>query len=55
MMATKRRTYTREFKAEAVKLVREQGYRLAEAARRLGVHANLLGRWKQQLEAGRPA
>ncbi len=46
-MARKRRVYTPEFKAEAVKLVTEQGYSLAEAARSLGVHETLLRSWKQ--------
>jgi transposase-like protein len=36
-MARTRRTYTPEFKAEAVKLVTEQGYSIAEAARSLGL------------------
>jgi transposase len=49
-MARKRRTYTPEFKAEAVKLVTEQGYSLAEAARSLGVHETLLRSWKLTLE-----
>ena len=50
-MARRRRTYTPEFKAEAVKLVTEQGYSVAEAARSLGVHETLLRSWKQALEA----
>ena len=50
-MARKRRTYTPEFKAEAVKLVTEQGYSVAEAARSLGVHETLLRSWKQALES----
>ena len=50
-MAKKRRIYTAEFKAEAVKLVTEQGYSVAEAARSLGVHETLLRSWKQALEA----
>ena len=33
-----RRTFTREFKLEAVKLVRERGVTVAQAARDLGVH-----------------
>ena len=37
-MARTRRTYTPEFKVEAVKLVTEQGYSVAEAARSLGIH-----------------
>lgn len=51
-MSTKRRTYTAEFKAEAVKLVTEQGYSLGEAARSLGVHPNLLRNWKQKRDVG---
>ena len=49
-MARKRRTYTPEFKAEAVKLVTEQGYSIAEAARSLGIHETLLRSWKQALQ-----
>ena len=49
-MARKRRTYTPEFKAEAVKLVTEQGYSVAEAARSLGIHETLLRSWKQAVE-----
>ena len=48
-MAKVRRTYTREFKTEAVKLVTAQGYSVAEAARSLGVHATLLRSWKHAL------
>jgi transposase len=48
---TKRRKYTREFKEEAVKLITEQGYQVAEAARNLGVNASVLGRWKREVEA----
>jgi transposase len=50
-MAKRRRTYTREFKTGAVKLVTEQGYSVAEAARSLGVHEALLRSWKQALQA----
>ena len=46
-MARTRRTYTPEFKAEAVRLVTEQGYSVAEAARSLGICANLIRNWKQ--------
>jgi len=44
------KTYTKEFKEEAVNLVNEQGYSVAEAAKSLGVRASLLYRWKQQIE-----
>ena len=49
-MARTRRTYTPEFKAEAVKLVTEQGYSVAEAARFLGISENLIRSWKQALQ-----
>ena len=51
-MKKKRKRYTREFKEEAVKLIIEQGYRISEAARNLGVSENMLGRWKRELEGG---
>ena len=45
-MARQRRCYTRAFKIEAVKLVTEKGYSVAEAARSLGIGVNLLRSWK---------
>ena len=50
MTKRKRQKYTQEFKEEAVKLVTEQGYQIAEAARNLGIHANMLSRWKREIE-----
>ena len=47
---SKRRTFTRQFKIDAVKLVTEQGYKLSEAARNLGIDSSVLRRWKMQLE-----
>jgi len=47
-----RRKHTDEFKVEAVKLVVEQGYGVAEAARNLGINANMLSRWKRELTEG---
>ena len=49
-MKKNRRKYTQEFKKEAVKLITEQGYQIAEAARNLGVNENMLGRWKREIE-----
>ena len=49
-MKRKRNRYTREFKEEAVKLITEQGYKITEAARNLGIDANMLGRWKREIE-----
>ena len=43
-----RRKYDREFKVEAVKLVTERGTSVAEAARNLGIHENLLRTWKKK-------
>ena len=48
MAKSKRRKHREEFKREAVKLVTEQGYSVAEAARNLGVHVNLLRTWKRK-------
>ena len=45
------RTYTSEFKKEAVALVTEQGYSVAKAAESLGIRANLLYRWKDNEES----
>jgi transposase len=50
-MARVRHTYTCEFKLQAVRLVTEQGYSVAEAARSLGLHENLIRSWKQAFEA----
>ena len=50
-MTRTRRTYTPEFKPEAVKLVTQQGYSVAEAARSLGLSENLIRNWKRALEA----
>jgi transposase len=50
-MARTRRTYTPEFKTEAVKLVTEQGYSVAEAARSLDVSETLIRSWKHALES----
>ena len=46
-----RRKFTREFKLEAVKLVRERGVTVAQAARDLGVHGTVLRRWVQECVA----
>ncbi len=49
-MTSKRRSYTPEFKAEAVKLVLTKGLTRAQAGRDLGVSESLMGRWVQQAE-----
>lgn len=40
-----RRKFTREFKVEAVKLVRNRGVTMAQAARDLDLNVNLLRGW----------
>ena len=50
-MARKRRTYTAEFKVEAVKLIRERGVSVAQAGRDLGVHENVLRKWVKDFAA----
>ena len=49
-MAT-RRTYSREFKVEAVRLVVERRVSIAQAARDLDVHVNVLRGWVRQHRA----
>ena len=51
-MAKSRRTFTPEFKAEAVQLVTEQGKSIAEVARDLDLSESLLRSWKTALAAG---
>ena len=43
-----RKKYSKEFKLDAVSLVSEQGYSRAEAARSLGINAQMLGRWVKE-------
>ena len=38
----KRRKFSKDFKEEAMKLILEQGHSIYEAARNIGVNANLL-------------
>lgn len=43
------KTYTREFKIEAVRLMEESGRPPAEIAMELGIRRNQLYKWKEQL------
>lgn len=47
-MKTERKTYTREFKLEAVRLSLEDGRAGTDIARQLGIHPNLLYRWRKE-------
>jgi transposase len=45
-----RRSFTRELKLEAVKLVKERGVAVAQASGDLGVHGNMLRKWIRDFE-----
>lgn len=45
-----RRSFSREFKLEAVRLVRERGVSVAQVARDLDVHENVLRKWIKQVD-----
>ena len=44
----KRRTFSAEYRRDAVRLVLEQGYSQAEAARSLGIGCTAISRWVQK-------
>ena len=46
-----RRRFERAFKLEAVKLVRERGVSVAQAARDLDIHENMLRKWVKDFAA----
>ena len=46
-----RKQYTKEFKLDAISLVLDQGFTIAEAARSLEIRANMLGRWVREIRA----
>ena len=45
----RRRTFSREFKFEAVRLVTERGVAVAQAVKDLEVHENVLRKWVREL------
>lgn len=47
----KRRKFSREFKLEAVRLVKERGVSVAQAARALDLHENVLRKWIREVSA----
>jgi transposase len=46
-----RRVFSREFKLGAVRLVRDRGVSVAQAARDLDVHPNMLRKWVKDFTA----
>jgi transposase len=43
-----RRSFSREFKFEAVKLVKERGVSVTQAAKDLGISQSVVGRWVRE-------
>ena len=46
---TERRSYSEEFKRDAVRLAEERG-NLSQVARDLGIHESLLAKWRRKLQ-----
>lgn len=46
-----RRTYSDEFRIEAVKQVIKNGYTITETATRLGINSNTLSTWIKRMES----
>jgi len=49
---TTRKKYSKEFKLDAISLIIDQDYSRTEAARSLGINANMLGRWVKEHQTG---
>ena len=50
-MATQRRRYDKQFKLDALHMVKESDRSIASIARDLGIHPNVLYKWREQLLA----
>ena len=50
-MAIRRRRFDKQFKLDALKMLSESDRPLTAIARDLGIHANVLYRWRDELEA----
>ena len=48
---TKRQTYTKEFKIEAVRLLEESEKNGTEISRELGIPRNMLYKWQKELQS----
>jgi transposase len=48
---SERRKYDKQFKEEAIRLVTKGGRSVSEVASGLGIHENLLNKWKKQYDA----
>ena len=54
-MGRTRRSFSKEFKLEAVRLMTEGGQSISQVARDLGIRDTILGRWKKDWEQDRDA
>ena len=48
-MATRRRRFDKQFKLDAMRMVQESDRSIASIARDLGIHPNILYKWREQL------
>lgn len=55
MSSRKRRTFSDEFKKDAVQLLENKGYSLKEASESLGVSQNSLSNWRKRFGKGAPS
>jgi transposase len=51
-MSKKQKTYTAEFKAEAIKAIEENQGNVSESARQLGISMQTLSNWNNKEKAG---
>ena len=49
-MGSTRRSFAREFKLEAVRMVTEGGHSLAQVARDLDIRPDMVRRWRRQIQ-----
>ena len=49
-MVSTRRSFSREFKEEAVRMITESGHSLAQVGRDLDIRPDMLRRWRRQLQ-----
>ena len=52
-MGRRRRSFSKEFKLEAVRLIMDGGQSIAQVSRDLDIRDTVLGRWKQEYEKDR--
>lgn len=48
-----KRTFSAEFKREAVRLAKQPGMAKTKVARELGIHVNVLRKWVENCDAGK--